>query len=125
MLATATLTPMLPARSRLRFCLAALLLALLALTGCASLPRLDSEARDAHTTQAIPLSAATTLGRIGGFSAGGGATTKRRLLEIENARLGAGPDLFGAASPRAPSMANPTFDGRDRAAAISVERRRA
>jgi methylated-DNA-[protein]-cysteine S-methyltransferase len=36
-------------------------------------------------------------GRIGGFSAGGGASTKRRLLEIENARFGAGPDLFAAA----------------------------
>ena len=36
-------------------------------------------------------------GRIGGFSAGEGASTKRRLLEIENARFGAGPDLFAAA----------------------------
>jgi methylated-DNA-[protein]-cysteine S-methyltransferase len=33
-------------------------------------------------------------GAIGGFSAGGGAATKRRLLAIERARAGAGPDLF-------------------------------
>jgi len=33
-------------------------------------------------------------GAIGGFSAGGGASTKRRLLAIERARAGAGPDLF-------------------------------
>ena len=33
-------------------------------------------------------------GAIGGFSAGGGAATKRRLLAIERARTGTGPDLF-------------------------------
>jgi len=33
-------------------------------------------------------------GAIGGFSAGGGAITKRRLLAIERARAGDGPDLF-------------------------------
>jgi methylated-DNA-[protein]-cysteine S-methyltransferase len=33
-------------------------------------------------------------GAIGGFSAGGGAATKRRLLAIERARAGSGPDLF-------------------------------
>jgi methylated-DNA-[protein]-cysteine S-methyltransferase len=33
-------------------------------------------------------------GRLGGFSAAGGATTKRRLLELEGARFGSGPDLF-------------------------------
>src|SRR5690242_15075653 len=32
-------------------------------------------------------------GAIGGFSAGGGAATKRRLLAIERARAGNGPDL--------------------------------
>ncbi len=34
-------------------------------------------------------------GRLGGFSAAGGTVTKRRLLEIENARFGSEPDLFG------------------------------
>jgi methylated-DNA-[protein]-cysteine S-methyltransferase len=33
-------------------------------------------------------------GRIGGFSAGGGAATKRRILAIERARVGDAPDLF-------------------------------
>jgi methylated-DNA-[protein]-cysteine S-methyltransferase len=33
-------------------------------------------------------------GRIGGFSAAGGAVTKRRLLMIEGARSGDAPDLF-------------------------------
>lgn len=33
-------------------------------------------------------------GRIGGFSAGGGAATKRRILAIERARAGDMPDLF-------------------------------
>ncbi|HJV62697.1 MAG TPA: methylated-DNA--[protein]-cysteine S-methyltransferase [Albitalea sp.] len=33
-------------------------------------------------------------GRPGGFSARGGVETKLRLLAIENARLGDGPDLF-------------------------------
>jgi methylated-DNA-[protein]-cysteine S-methyltransferase len=33
-------------------------------------------------------------GRLGGFSAAGGAIAKRRLLAIEQARFGAGPDLF-------------------------------
>jgi methylated-DNA-[protein]-cysteine S-methyltransferase len=35
-------------------------------------------------------------GGIGGFSAGGGRTTKRRMLAIERARPGDGPDLFAA-----------------------------
>ncbi|MEO6746552.1 MAG: methylated-DNA--[protein]-cysteine S-methyltransferase [Caldimonas sp.] len=35
-------------------------------------------------------------GAIGGFSAGGGATTKRRMLAIEQARVGDAPDLFDA-----------------------------
>ena len=35
-------------------------------------------------------------GRIGGFSAAGGASAKRRLLWIEGARAGDGPDLFDA-----------------------------
>jgi methylated-DNA-[protein]-cysteine S-methyltransferase len=35
-------------------------------------------------------------GRIGGFSAAGGAVTKRRLLLIEGARAGDAPDLFDA-----------------------------
>jgi len=34
-------------------------------------------------------------GRSGGFSAEGGAITKLKMLEIEGARLGAGPGLFG------------------------------
>ena len=38
-------------------------------------------------------------GRIGGFSAGGGARTKRRILAIERARVGDAPDLF-ADEPR-------------------------
>src|SRR4051794_9150362 len=33
-------------------------------------------------------------GRLGGFSAPGGADTKRRLLAIEAAKFGLGPDLF-------------------------------
>jgi methylated-DNA-[protein]-cysteine S-methyltransferase len=33
-------------------------------------------------------------GKLGGFSAAGGTVTKRRLLEIENARFGSEPDLF-------------------------------
>ena len=39
-------------------------------------------------------------GRIGGFSAGGGSATKRRILTIERARLGQEPDLFEAAPPQ-------------------------
>ena len=38
-------------------------------------------------------------GHIGGFSAGGGARTKRRILAIERARVGDAPDLF-ADEPR-------------------------
>jgi methylated-DNA-[protein]-cysteine S-methyltransferase len=37
-------------------------------------------------------------GKLGGFSAAGGTITKSRLLAIENARFGTGPDLFDAAS---------------------------
>jgi len=37
-------------------------------------------------------------GQLGGFSAGGGTDTKRRLLLIERARPGDAPDLFDAAS---------------------------
>ena len=33
-------------------------------------------------------------GRAGGFSAPGGVDTKRRLLEIEQARIGNEPELF-------------------------------
>jgi methylated-DNA-[protein]-cysteine S-methyltransferase len=33
-------------------------------------------------------------GKLGGFSASGGQVTKRRLLEIEKARIGDEPDLF-------------------------------
>ncbi len=36
-------------------------------------------------------------GRSGGFSAPGGVDTKRRLLEIEQARIGSQPSLFDAA----------------------------
>lgn len=36
-------------------------------------------------------------GRIGGFSAAGGAAAKQRLLAIEGARAGDGPDLFDSA----------------------------
>jgi methylated-DNA-[protein]-cysteine S-methyltransferase len=46
-------------------------------------------------------------GRLGGFSAAGGVTTKLRLLNIEGAHLGEVPALFGAlplsAPPRPPS----------------------
>ena len=38
-------------------------------------------------------------GAIGGFSAGGGAVTKRRMLAIERARVGDAPDLFDAERP--------------------------
>ena len=38
-------------------------------------------------------------GAIGGFSAGGGAATKRRMLAIEQARVGDAPDLFDATRP--------------------------
>jgi methylated-DNA-[protein]-cysteine S-methyltransferase len=39
-------------------------------------------------------------GKMGGFSANGGVSTKRRMLEIERApAVGAGP-LFDAAPPR-------------------------
>ena len=38
-------------------------------------------------------------GAIGGFSAGGGAATKRRMLAIERARVGEAPDLFSAEPP--------------------------
>ena len=38
-------------------------------------------------------------GRIGGFSAGGGAATKRRILAIERARVGDAPDLFADERP--------------------------
>ncbi len=38
-------------------------------------------------------------GAIGGFSAGGGAFTKRRLLAIERARVGTAPDLFADEPP--------------------------
>jgi len=38
-------------------------------------------------------------GGIGGFSAGGGAATKRRMLAIERARVGDAPDLFDAERP--------------------------
>jgi hypothetical protein len=37
--------------------------------------------------------------RSAGFSAGGGAATKRRMLAIEQARVGDAPDLFDAARP--------------------------
>ncbi|MFL5332175.1 MAG: methylated-DNA--[protein]-cysteine S-methyltransferase [Geminicoccaceae bacterium] len=39
-------------------------------------------------------------GKLGGFSANGGAATKRRLLAIEQARAGSGPDLFDALGGR-------------------------
>ena len=38
-------------------------------------------------------------GKLGGFSARGGAAMKRRLLAIEHARAGRGPDLFDHAAP--------------------------
>jgi methylated-DNA-[protein]-cysteine S-methyltransferase len=45
-------------------------------------------------------------GRIGGFSAGGGAMTKGRILAIERARVGEAPDLFsGAGSGSTPRPA--------------------
>ena len=44
-------------------------------------------------------------GTIGGFSAGGGATTKRRMLAIEQARVGDAPDLFDAKRPPLRSVA--------------------
>ena len=46
-------------------------------------------------------------GRIGGFSAGGGAATKRRILAIERARVGDAPDLF-ADEPALHPPAGPT-----------------
>lgn len=58
-------------------------------------------------------------GRLGGFSAPGGAATKRKLLAIEAARLDGGPDLFDsverdgeeeAAEPVSPASASPTAE---------------
>lgn len=43
-------------------------------------------------------------GRSGGFSAAGGVSTKLRMLEIENARIGAAPGLFDTA-PEAAAVA--------------------
>lgn len=40
-------------------------------------------------------------GKLGGFSARGGALTKLKLLTIEGARAAAQPDLFGEPRPRA------------------------
>ena len=42
-------------------------------------------------------------GKLGGFSAVGGVRTKRRMLEIEHARAGEGPDLFDLAHASAKS----------------------
>ena len=39
-------------------------LMLLVLAGCGTLPRVDDSAREAHASRAVPLSTATTLGRI-------------------------------------------------------------
>jgi hypothetical protein len=41
------------------------------------------------------------------------------LLQIENARFGAGPDLFEAASPSGFPTASSALDGPARAAAVS------
>lgn len=41
-------------------------------------------------------------GQLGGFSAPGGTTTKRRLLTIEDARLDGASDLFDSADAAAP-----------------------
>ena len=46
-------------------------------------------------------------GRLGGFSAAGGTITKRRLLEIERARTGSGPDLFDFVGHENSHPANP------------------
>ena len=65
MIATAPL-PAAPLRTGWRW--AALLALLLALTGCASLPQVSADAREAQASEAIPLSTATTLGRIAQIS---------------------------------------------------------
>lgn len=44
-------------------------------------------------------------GRPGGFSAAGGVSTKRRMLEIERARIGTAPGLFDAVEPVAGNAA--------------------
>jgi methylated-DNA-[protein]-cysteine S-methyltransferase len=41
-------------------------------------------------------------GRLGGFSAAGGVTTKLRLLNIEGALVGEAPTLFGTLPLSAP-----------------------
>ena len=49
---------------------------------------------------------------LGGFSAPGGTSTKRRLLAIERARRGGAPDLFDAPADAPPSAARAaTSDG--------------
>ena len=58
----ATSLPSAPPRTGWRW--AALLALLLAVTGCASLPQVSSDTREAQASEAIPLSPATTLGRI-------------------------------------------------------------
>lgn len=50
-------------------------------------------------------------GRIGGFSARGGAATKRKMLMIEQARFGDAPDLFDDLSKSAGAPAPPTSVG--------------
>jgi methylated-DNA-[protein]-cysteine S-methyltransferase len=45
-------------------------------------------------------------GKLGGFSAHGGRTTKRRLLAIEGARADPGPDLFDRRNPLSPAEEN-------------------
>ena len=68
-------------------CWAGLGLVLLALAGCGALPRIDSDFRDAHTSAAIPLSLATTLGRIAKDSQPSPQLSGFRLMPLGNFSL--------------------------------------
>ena len=60
---------------------------LLALAGCGSLPHLDSDARDAQASRAVPLSVTTTLGRIAKTSQPAPQLSGFRLMPLGNFSL--------------------------------------
>jgi putative cardiolipin synthase len=66
-----------------------LALALLALGGCGTLPPLDNDVREAHVSNAVPLSLATTLGRIAKDSQPAPALSGFRLMPLGNFSLDA------------------------------------
>ena len=65
----------------------ALVLLLLALAGCGTLPKLAPEARDAHVTTAVPLSLETPLGRIARESQPAPELSGFRLMPLGNFSL--------------------------------------